>query len=158
MVIVEFEEADTEEIVSLFYETVHSVNAKGYSQIELNAWAPLEEKTAKLAAWKVSLGRNLSYVAKVDNQVVGFSDMTHSGYLDRLYVHHCYQGQGIATALVDRLENEAKKINLLEIATDASITAKQFFERRGFMTTCPQTVERKGVKLINYKMIKKLDS
>jgi len=158
MNIAKFEEADIEEIVSLFYETVHSVNVKDYSQIELDAWAPKEEKQSKIDAWKISLDQNISFVAKVNDKVVGFSDMTHSGHLDRLYIHKDYQGQGIATALVDKHEDEAKKLNLFKIDTDASITAKQFFEHRGYNTICSQIVEREGVKLINFKMIKKIES
>ncbi|MFJ8088298.1 GNAT family N-acetyltransferase [Lysinibacillus sp. NPDC095746] len=158
MNIMKFEETDIEEIVSLFYETVHSVNLKDYSQTELDAWAPKEEKKSKIDAWKISLGQNISFVAKINDKVVGFSDMTHSGYLDRLYIHKDYQGQGIAKALVDKLEDEAKKLNLFKIDTDASITAKHFFEHRGYNTICSQTVEREGVKLTNFKMIKKIES
>ena len=158
MNIIKFEEADIEEIVSLFYETVHTVNLKDYSQTELDAWAPKDEKKSKIDAWKVSLGENISFVAKVNGKVVGFVDMTHSGHLDRLYVHKDYQGQGIATALVDKLEDEARKINVFKMDTDASITAKQFFEHRGYNTICSQTVERDGVKLTNFNMIKKIES
>lgn len=31
-------------------------------------------------------------VAKFNDKVVSFSDLTHNGYLDRLYVHKDYQG------------------------------------------------------------------
>lgn len=155
MKIIKFKETDTEEIVSLFYETVHSVNSKDYSQAELDAWAPRDEKESKMKSWKESLGQNITFVAKANDKVVGFSDLTHNGHLDRLYVHKDYQGQGIATALVDMLESEAKKLNILEIDTEASITAKPFFEHRGYKIVCSQIVERKGVKLTNFNMIKK---
>ncbi|PFA17662.1 GNAT family N-acetyltransferase [Bacillus cereus] len=153
MKIVKFNEVDTEEIVSLFYETIHSINVKDYSQIELDVWAPKEEKESKINSWKVSLSQNVSFVAKVHHKIVG---LTHQGHLDRLYVHKDYQGKGIATALVDKIESEAKKLNLLEIDTDASITAKPFFEHKGYKIVCSQTVERKGVKLTNFKMVKKI--
>lgn len=156
MKIIRFKETDTEEIISLFYATVHSVNLKDYSQAELDAWAPRGEKESKTKSWKESLDQNITFVAKVNDKVVGFSDLTHNGHLDRLYVHKDYQGQGIATALVDMLESEAKKLNLLEIDTEASITAKPFFEHRGYKIVCSQTIERKGVKLINFKMIKNI--
>ena len=140
----------------MFYETVHSVNSKDYSQSELEAWAPRDEKESKIKLWKESLGQNITFVAKVNDKVVGFSDLTHNGHLDRLYVHKDYQGQGIATDLVDMLESEAKKLNLLEIDTEASITAMPFFEHRGYKIVCSQTVERKGVKLTNFKMKKNI--
>lgn len=154
--IIKFNESDLKEIVSLFYETVHSVNSKDYSKAELDAWAPIDEKESILKTWKESLSQKITFVAKVNDRVVGFSDLTYDGHLDRLYIHKDYQGQGIATALVDKLESEAKKLNLFEIDTEASITARPFFERRGYKTVCSQTVERRGVKLVNYKMIKKI--
>ncbi|MFJ7952099.1 GNAT family N-acetyltransferase [Lysinibacillus sp. NPDC096418] len=157
MQIMRFKESDVEEIVSLFYETIHSVNLKDYTQSEVDAWAPREEKEKKIKSWIVSLGQNISFVAKIDDQVVGFADLTYDGHLDRLYVHKDYQGQGIASVLVDKLESEAKKLNLFEIDTDASITAQPFFVHRGYDTVCSQTVERKGVKLTNYKMVKKIN-
>lgn len=156
MKIIKYKETDIKEIVSLFYETVHSVNSKDYSQLELDAWAPKEEKEFKMKSWQESLGKNITFVAKINNKIVGFSDITQNGYLNRLYVHKDYQGKGIATALVDILEVEAKKLNLLEIDTEASITAKPFFEQRGYKIVCSQTVERKGVKLTNFKMKKRI--
>ncbi|WP_042148016.1 GNAT family N-acetyltransferase [Paucisalibacillus sp. EB02] len=156
MKIIRFKEADTEEVVSLFYETVHSVNSKDYSQDQLDAWAPKDEKESKMKSWKESLSHHITFVAKVNDKVVGFSDLTHTGYLDRLFVHKDYQGQGIATALIDMLESEAKKLNLLEIDVEASITAKAFFEHRGYKIVCSQTVERKGVELTNFKMLKEI--
>lgn len=156
MKIIKFKETDTEEIISLFYETVHSVNSKDYSQAQLDAWAPRDEKESKIKSWKESLGQNITFVAKVNDKVVGFSDLTHTGYLDRLFVHKDYQEQGIATALVNMLESEAKKLNLLDIDVEASITAKPFFEYHGYKIVCSQTVERKGVKLTNFKMSKKI--
>lgn len=156
MIIMKFKEKDTEEIVSLFYETVHSVNLKDYSQKQLDVWATKEDKASTINSWQVSLAHNITFVAKINDKIVGFSDLTDEGYLDRLFVHKDFQGQGIASALVDMLESEAKKRNLLVIDTDSSITAKSFFAHKGYNIICSQTVERKGVKLINFKMRKKL--
>lgn len=33
--------------------------------------------------------------------IVGFGDIDDSGYLDRLFVHHAHQGEGIGSAIVD---------------------------------------------------------
>lgn len=154
--IVRFKESDLEEIVNLFYDTVHSVNSKDYSEEQLHAWAPIDEKDSKLLSWKESMSRNITLVAKMQDQVVGFCDLTIDGHLDRLFVHKEYQGMGIASSLIKRLEVEAMKLNLSAIDTDASITAKPFFERQGYVVVSEQTVERKGVQLTNFKMIKQL--
>ncbi|MFJ1269578.1 GNAT family N-acetyltransferase [Legionella lytica] len=147
-------EADLIECVTLFQNTVHHVNAKDYSVAQLEAWAPktTPEVTAR---WK-SLLENLTYIAEYNQQIVGFGDLTHEGYLDRLFVHHEYQGRGIATVIVERLDADAREMNLPEIAVEASITAKPFFERCGFTTVKEQQVEVRGVKLTNFLMRKSL--
>jgi putative acetyltransferase len=143
-------------MVTLFYETVHSVNKKDYTREQLDAWAPKEEEALKLNTWKDSLSRNLTYVAEIKGEIVGFSDMTQEGYLDRLFIHKDFQRQGIAAALVNTLEVEARRLGLIEIETEASITAKPFFERVGYRVVQPQVIQRKGVQLINFRMVKVL--
>lgn len=95
---------DLKEIVQLFYDTVHSVNAKDYSEKQLNAWAPgaVDEQ-----AWNVSFLEHDTRVAVEDGRIIGFADMDASGYLDRLYVHKDCQGKGVASALCDVLEQTA---------------------------------------------------
>ncbi|MDF2652029.1 MAG: acetyltransferase [Paenibacillus sp.] len=156
MEIRKFQHADIHQIVSLFYETVHSVNKRDYSQEQLDAWAPKDEVTLRLHAWKDSMSQNITYVAEINGRIVGFSDMTLEGHLDRLYIHKNYQGQGIASALVSKLEAEGRSCGLSEVDTEASITAKPFFERHGYEVAQSQVVERRGVKLNNFKMVKNL--
>lgn len=151
-----YQESDISQLISLFYETVHSVNKQHYSQEQLDAWAPKEEKALKLNTWSTSLRQNITYVAEMNGYIVGFSDMTMEGHLDRLYVHKDFQGQGVASVLVNKLEQEARILGLNEINTEASITAKPFFERHGYELVAQQSVERKGVQLVNYRMRKKL--
>ncbi|WP_153720249.1 GNAT family N-acetyltransferase [Sporosarcina cascadiensis] len=154
----EFQGSDINQVVSIFYETIHSVNAADYSIEQLNAWAPKDEIEAKLESWNKSLSNNVTYVAEINGKIVGFGDMTHNGYLDRLYTHKDFQGQGIATVLVNKLESLARKIRLSEIYTEASVTAKSFFERRGYQIIRSQNVVRKGITLPNFQMTKKLVS
>lgn len=151
-----YAESDLSQLVSLFYETVHTVNKQDYSQEQLDAWAPNEDKALKLNTWSISLRQNITYVAEINDCLVGFSDMTVEGHLDRLYVHKDFQGQGVASALVNKLEMKARELDLHEMDTEASITARPFFERRGYQLIEKQSVERKGVLLVNYRMSKKL--
>ena len=104
-----------------------------------------------LEAWDRSFRRHHTLVAVEDGQITGFGDMDDTGYLDRLYVHKDFQHRGIATALCDKLEGA---VRAPRFTTHASITAKPFFERRGYKAVKEQQVERKGVLLTNYVMIK----
>lgn len=154
MLIREFHPADIDHIVRLFYETVHTINQQDYTAAQLNAWAARDEESQRRESWLHSLTKNIAFVAEMNNQIVGFSDMNHQGYLDRLFVHKDYQGQGIASSLVDVLETNAKLHNISEIQTDASITAKPFFESKGYTVVQSQLVERNGIQLKNYRMKK----
>ena len=86
-----------------------------------------------------------------ENGTVVFGDIDKTGYLDMLFVHKDFQGQGIASAICDRLE---ETITTDKITTHASITAKPFFEKRGYKTVKEQQVIRNVIQLTNYVMEK----
>lgn len=151
-----FRESDIHAIVALFYDTVHNVNIRDYTQEQLDAWASREDLELRTEAWKESMSKQIAYVAVIEDVIVGFADMSESGYLDRLFVHSGYQRRGIASALADMLESKAGKAGIGEIITDASITARPFFEHRGYEVVASQNVVRKGITLSNYKMRKTL--
>ncbi|GIP29444.1 acetyltransferase [Paenibacillus sp. J23TS9] len=152
-----FEVQDAGPILDLFYETVHTVNVRDYTREQLDAWAPLGDKSAKRLGWERSLASHITYVAEIAGTIAGFGDMTNEGYIDRLYVHSRYQRQGIATALLKTLEDEAIRLGAVKLFTEASITAKPFFERHGYSVVKEQTVIRSGVSLINYQMVKSIE-
>ncbi|MCR8658494.1 GNAT family N-acetyltransferase [Paenibacillus endoradicis] len=152
----QYEPNHIEEIITLFYNTVHHINAEHYTVKQLQAWAPPEERSSKADSWQQSLQQHITYVAKKDDIIVGFTDMSDDGHLDRLYVHKDYQRQGIATALLAQLEHDAEQLKLDSIYTEASITAKPFFEHHGFQVEQMQQVERQQVSLTNYVMSKSL--
>lgn len=87
-------------MAKLFYHTVHTVNAKGYTEGRLNVWA---DGKVDLEKWNISLQEHSSIVAVDDDVIVAFGDIDKTGYLDRLYVHSDYQGKGIATVICNQL-------------------------------------------------------
>ncbi len=145
---------DIEACVRLFHDTVHAINSKDYTLDQLQIWAP-ENIDAHGERWQ-SLLHNISLVAEVNSKLVGFIDTTYSGYLDRLYVHKDYQGKGIASNLLHNLEMIAREHSIAELLTDASITAKPFFELNGFTVCKEQNKLFGGMHFINYLMRKKL--
>ena len=146
MVIRAYQPFDAVPLAALFYQTVHTVNRRDYTEKQLDAWAP---KDIDLGAWDRSLQVHHTLVAVEDGCAVGFGDIdSNTGYLDRLYVHKDHQGMGIATALCDRLEASAAGL----LVTHASITARPFFEKRGYQVLRAQQVERRGILLTNYIM------
>lgn len=148
LIIRKYESGDCARLAELFYQTVHSVNARNYTEEQLDAWA---DGQVDLAAWDRSFSEHYTAVAVLDGGIVGFGDIDRVGYLDRLYVHREHQRCGIASAICNVLEHEAGG---KAVTTDASITAKPFFESRGYHVVRRQEVLRRGVLLTNYNMEK----
>jgi N-acetylglutamate synthase-like GNAT family acetyltransferase len=148
---------DLKSIVALFKETVHHVNAKDYTSEQLKVWAPrlMHHNNHR---WQ-SLLSNIAYLAEIDNVIVGFADITTEGYLDRLFVHKDYQRQGIASMLLNKLESSLFERGIKKVSTEASITAKPFFEQMGYLVVKEQNKQRPGgVTLTNFLMEKRLNS
>ena len=142
-----YRSSDCPALAELFYETVHTVNAAHYTPDQLDAWA---DGKVDLEAWDSSFREHYTLVAEEEGKILGFGDIAADGYLDRLYVHRLHQRQGIAAALCDRLEQTVKG----SIVTHASITARPYFEARGYRVVKQQQVERHGVLLTNFVMEK----
>lgn len=147
MILRKYKPSDCPEMAELFYNTVHTVNAKDYTKEQLDAWA---SGTVDLDAWNRSFQEHETVVAIENGKIAGFGDMDAAGYLDRLYVHADMQKKGIAAAICDELERTVKG----KIVTHASITARPFFEKRGYTVIKEQQVERQGVLLTNFVMEK----
>lgn len=144
-----YEPSYCEQTAKLFYDTVHSVNAKDYTEEQLNAWA---DGKVDLEKWNKSFLDHCSLVAIIGDQVVGFGDIDETGYLDRLYVHKDFQRYGIGGAICSSLEFHYGSGKT--ILTHASITARPFFEMRGYKVIKEQQAECNGILLTNYIMKK----
>ena len=144
-----FEKADIHDVLSLFHETVHTVNAADYSREQLDAWAPVSPNEKE---WVERLTTTSSLVVERDGKIVGFGNITADGEVDTLYVHKDAQHKGIGAAILMRLVAEAKSRGIREIRTFASITSRPFFEKQGFFVQRHHTVTRDGISLENVLM------
>ncbi len=151
MLIREFQNSDTEEIMQLFYDTVHRINIRDYSSEQVDAWAP---KDMDYEEWSDRLQSKMTYVAEEEGKVIGFAELETTGHIGCFYCHADYQGSGVGTQLINQIQLIAKNLGIQKLFAEASITARPFFERRGFRVITPQQVERRGMKFINYVMEK----
>jgi putative acetyltransferase len=146
-----YEISDTQEIVKLFYDTVHEVNIRDYTQAQVDAWAPAD---IDIASWTTSLSSKFTFVAEEGKKIAGFGELEPNGHIDRFYCHKDFQGKGVGTQILAQIELRAKILEIRKLFTEASITAKPFFESKGFMVIKQQEVERRGQKFINFVMEK----
>ena len=138
---------DIEATAQLFRDTIREVCKDDYTLGQLRAWV---SGCDDLGAWNASLLANGALVAEEDGRIIGFGDIDENGYLDRLFVHKDHQGKGIGTALCYALE----ALTPNGVSTHASITARPFFEARGYVVVSENVVARDGETLTNYLMMK----
>ena len=144
---------DIKELQSLFVETISVICKVDYDEEQIEIWTSSIKKQDR---WLDILTNQYLLVAEDNEKILGFCSLDKENYLDFLYVHKDHQRQGIANKLYVEIEKEVTRKEQKIITSDVSKTALPFFEKVGFEVITEQTVEIEGVKLINYKMTKKI--
>jgi len=145
--------SDLPEMQKLYAETIQAVCINDYSQQQIDVWKTTAENTDR---WTNVVNEQLAVVAEKNHKLIGFGTLRDGNYIDFFYIHKDFQGQGIADKILSQLETHALKSGNFNLTSDVSITAKPFFEKKGFLVVKEQKNLRKGVELINYKMSKTL--
>jgi putative acetyltransferase len=145
--------SDLSQIIYLFRNTVHAINKQHYNEVQINTWAPenIDEKK-----WHQRLSENYSVVIEQNDMLLGFGELKNHEWIDTLYVHQDFQKQGVASLLLETLELQARKHHVMEIATEASITARSFFESKKYILVREQNKILRDIVFINYIMSKKI--
>jgi len=143
---------DIQEIKQLFRETILNVNRKDYTTAQVECWSARGNDDN---VWKERLKEQYFIIAITRNIIVGFAALKMDGYLNSLFVHKDYQNIGVASSLLSEIERYAERNNLRILTADVSITARPFFEKKGYLVMKQQIVDI-GVKMSNYKMQKEL--
>lgn len=145
------EDADLAHLPALFRAAVHGLAGNDYTVAERDAWTGFDDESLKQ-----QLARGTTIVALAWGTPVAFAQLAPSDYFSMLYVHPDHAGGGIAALLCQYLEDEARIAGVDAITTHASRTARPIFANMGFREEGPETVERNGVALERFRMVKRL--
>ncbi|WP_027695569.1 GNAT family N-acetyltransferase [Vibrio litoralis] len=148
-----YQPEDAATLWQLFFNTVRQINVRDYTQAQVEAWA---EDKSDLTDWIEKMKSNQPFVAKINQHIVGYSDLQSDGYINHFFCHHQYQGCGVGKALMLHINQQAKQRNLTRLHADVSMTAKPFFEHAGFIVKEKQNVSLRGQLFTNYKMEKSI--
>jgi putative acetyltransferase len=140
--------------VAVFLDAVTITAAAHYSPEQIAAWSAPEERD--LDAWDRDRAARGTVVAVLDGHIAGFSDVTAEGYIHMLFVSPRFARRGVAGALLSEDERRARTFGASTLSTNASITARAFFERHGFTVVTEQHPVTRGVRMTNYRMLKRL--
>lgn len=143
---------DLVHLIDLFRDTVRTVNSRDYSPSQVVAWAP---DIIDPAVWRTRFAGQTVFVCEYDGELAGFASYLANGHLDMFYVHARRQGRGIGSALLAAIEADSNSRGISRLDSDISITARPFFERRGFVHLAEQTVHVRGESFTNHRMEKR---
>lgn len=148
--------ADAAPLLELFQDTIRRVNCRDYAPAQIAAWT----SGIELEVWAAKLASRWCAVAELpDGQLGGFVDLetalaseTLGVHLDRFYVAADLQRRGIGRALLAAAIEQAAIRQMPRMYTEASITARPFFQRQGFRVITDQLVISRGAAFLNYRM------
>ena len=146
-------DSDLGALAGVFHDAVHRTASKDYTEEQVRAWSP-EKRDG--AYWLRRTAQLEVRVALVENVVAGFVGFSHLGYIDMLFVRPEFVRRGIATALLLQAERELGQFQVGCAWTEASLSARAFFETMGYSVLQEQTVRCNGVEMRNYRMEKLL--
>ncbi len=148
----DYHPADARALSDIFYHTIHHINSRDYSPAQINAWAP--SSSLELTGWQKKWHMLKPIVAEINGEIVGFAEFESNGHIDCFYCHHAWIGKQVGSALMAAIDAKAKEQHNHRIFAEVSITAKAFFESKGFVVVQQQTIIKQGVELTNFVMEK----
>ena len=113
-------QSDAVELKKLFQNTVLAINRRDYSQAEVEDWASCGDDLSNIE----NMIKTHYFIVAVNQQseIVGFSSITPQGYLHSMFVHKDFQGEGIATILLNEIEQYAITNGIIRITSDVRKT------------------------------------
>ena len=145
-------QSDAVELKKLFQNTVLAINRRDYSQAEVEDWASCGDDLSNIE----DMIKTHYFIVAINQQseIVGFSSITPQGYLHSMFVHKDFQGEGIATMLLNEIEQYAITNGIIRITSEVSLTARPFFEKKGYIVEEAQKRKANQLSLTNFWMAK----
>lgn len=145
-------QSDAVELKNLFQNTVLAINRRDYSQAEVEDWASCGDDLSNIE----NMIKTHYFIVAVNQQseIVGFSSITSQGYLHSMFVHKDFQGEGIATMLLNGIEQYTITNGIMRITSEVSLTARPFFEKKGYIVEEEQKRKANQLSLTNFWMAK----
>lgn len=101
------------------------------NNVELEEW--LDNKTVRNCRnWILNKDSN-TFVAERNGRIVGVSHIGHCGHLFLCYVLPSVKGLGIGGQLLSAAEGSVIHMGIKSLSLESTVTAKRFYEHRGYV-------------------------
>lgn len=132
--------ADAPEILALHVASIRAFGPEAYDETQVAAWA---DKDGGPDRYPIGDDGHYLVVAERDGSVAGYGHLVPSDHEVRaVYVRPEHAGEGVGSAILDRLEARARERDADEVTLWASLNAVGFYERRGYDSVRETAVEK----------------
>lgn len=144
---------DAEALAGLYRAAVRATGPSAYSREQVEAWASYPED---LEVFRASLIEGLTIVCEMGGDPAAFGHMQHDGHVHLLYTHPRFARRGLAAALLQRFEDQARAWGCTALTTVASRISRPIFQRAGYALVETETAHRQGIAFERFQMRKAL--
>ena len=134
----------------VFHSSVHQLASRYYTPAQVRAWSPDDLDPA---FWARRMASIRPYVAHRNEQIVGYTDLQPTGYIDHFFVAGSQPRRGVGTALMNHTLALANQWHVRTLSAHVSLAAEAFFRRFGFHVAEVQTVTVRGVEIQHALMV-----
>lgn len=130
--------SDAESVASIHEKSIRELAPAAYSRDVVSAWAADKDPDT----YQIESDETYFLVAEINDRIVGFGELRPEaeeyfqadveGEIRAIYVHPDTSRRGVGTAIYQKLESEAKRVQLDSLGLWASINAREFYESLGF--------------------------
>lgn len=145
----QFRPGDASATLRIFEDAIRITALSRYTESEVTAWLGGDRD---LEEWSEGRLAANTFVAETDGRIAGFTDLSATGYIDRLFVHPDFGRRGIGAALLKHVGRLARFTAIPQISAHASLVARPVFEAAGFTVDHEETVEKDGELLRRFFM------
>lgn len=147
--------ADAPALSALYARSVIELGPRDYAPAQVSAWASRAPGANAMAA-RLGDGRLVLVALGEEDQPLGFFDLEPDGHIDLFYCLPEVVGTGVASALYERIEQEARGKGIARLYTEASEAARRLFLRHGFTELARRDFQIGSVPIHNFAMEKRL--
>lgn len=148
-----FRNDDVAGAIAVFRDTILHIASQDYDADQLRVWT---QHADDVEGFRTRLSAGVSIVAVDEQGLVAFGQLYPADHINYLYCRQRGRGKGYAASILSHLETAATRPGVRVLYTEASLTARRFFERHGYTVVGDEVVVRHDVTLHRFKMQKSL--
>lgn len=146
-----YQDGDAGALAMVFERAVRVIGTRDYSPDQIAAWIGREPRTGFFRSLMAD-GRRCWVALDTEARVTAFVDLEADGHIDYLFADPDVAGRGVASDLLDVLEQTARHDGMIRLYVEASESARRFLLKRGYVVERRRDFELRGVAIHNYAM------